>query len=193
MYFEPSATKSSNGAPATTTEAVVHTDAQAEMAVRAPPQVQLERIGELAGRVRAGSRAVPGPNSVPGVDEVTGAPSEQKCAAVSDANTDAVVVAVRGEIDMLTEPELRRVLHEGLSRAAGRALVVDLTDVSFFSSTGIAALVEAHSLARTQDTRVSLVVTPDSPPDRSLTAMGLASRWAIHHTRTSALRHTSRT
>jgi hypothetical protein len=32
---------------------VVHTDAQAEMAVRGPSQVQLERIGEL-GRVVVG-------------------------------------------------------------------------------------------------------------------------------------------
>lgn len=106
--------------------------------------------------------------------------------AAPEAN--AVVVTVSGEIDMLTEPPLRKALREGLEQAAGGTLVVDLSEVRFFSSTGIAALVEIHTLARSQTTRVSLVIVPKSPPERSLTAMGLATRWVVHDTRESALR-----
>ncbi len=110
----------------------------------------------------------------------------------ADPEAGAVVVSVAGEIDMLTEPRLRDALHDALARAADGTLVVDLTEVSFFSSTGIAALVEIHTLARAQLAGVSLVVPPDSPPDRSLTAMGLRTRWVVHDTRTSALRHAAR-
>lgn len=129
---------------------------------------------------------------VDGRAEDTRGAAPERCATVTaDPEAGAVVVSVSGEIDMLTEPRLRRALREGLEQAAEGTLVVDLTDVSFFSSTGIAALVEIHTLARA--TGVYLVVQPNSPPDRSLTAMGLDTRWAVHHTRASALRHAAQT
>lgn len=55
----------------------------------------------------------------------------------------ATVVTVRGELDMLTVPELRSALNEEIDRGVSR-LVLDLSDVSFIDSVSLAAIVNAH-------------------------------------------------
>jgi anti-sigma B factor antagonist len=61
-----------------------------------------------------------------------------------------VVLAVSGELDMLTAPRL----EEAIATAVGKepeAMIVDLTRVSFLASAGINALVAAHHVnARTR-------------------------------------------
>jgi anti-sigma B factor antagonist len=63
-----------------------------------------------------------------------------------DTEGDEVVVTVRGEVDLVSSPELRRVLDESLTRSS--RVRVDLTGLTFIDSSGLSALVEAHRNAR---------------------------------------------
>lgn len=56
---------------------------------------------------------------------------------------DAVVLSAVGELDVSTGSQLRRALSESLSDPATGPVIVDLTQVTFMSSTGIAVLVDA--------------------------------------------------
>jgi anti-sigma B factor antagonist len=53
-----------------------------------------------------------------------------------------VLLAVEGQVDMHTSPELRARLREALERKAN-PIVVDLTKVGFIDSSGLATLIEA--------------------------------------------------
>lgn len=53
-----------------------------------------------------------------------------------------VCLAVEGQVDMHTSPELRGRLRESLDRRAS-PIVVDLTRVGFIDSSGLATLIEA--------------------------------------------------
>jgi anti-sigma B factor antagonist len=55
------------------------------------------------------------------------------------------LVALRGEIDVAEAPAVERRLAEAL--AAGRDLVVDLREVTFIDSSGLAVLVRAAQAA----------------------------------------------
>jgi anti-sigma B factor antagonist len=78
---------------------------------------------------------------------------------ITDSGQPGVaVVAVRGEIDVATSPEMRHVLEELLEPRPG-LLIVDLSDVSFIDSTGLGALVEAVTAARAGGGDLQLVVT----------------------------------
>lgn len=59
----------------------------------------------------------------------------------------ASTVYLHGEIDLERSPAARRVLLDTLAR--GQALVVDLREVSYIDSSGVASLVEAYQKART--------------------------------------------
>jgi anti-sigma B factor antagonist len=54
---------------------------------------------------------------------------------------DACVVAVTGELDAQTAPELTTTASAGLDAPETHQLVLDLSEVTFIDSTGIAALV----------------------------------------------------
>jgi anti-sigma B factor antagonist len=56
------------------------------------------------------------------------------------------VVALAGEIDMVTGPQVQAAIRDGLA-ARPAVLVVDLTAVTFLGSTGLTALVQAHQTA----------------------------------------------
>ncbi|WP_274383643.1 anti-sigma factor antagonist [Saccharothrix deserti] len=56
---------------------------------------------------------------------------------------DVLVVGVSGELDMDTVPEVRATVLSGLSETPS-ALVLDLSDVVFFSSSGLSLLLDAR-------------------------------------------------
>lgn len=56
-------------------------------------------------------------------------------------------VFLSGEIDLERSPEARRTLLDTLARR--QSLIVDLHEVSYIDSSGIASLVEAYQKART--------------------------------------------
>lgn len=66
--------------------------------------------------------------------------------AIDTASIDGgVIIAVTGEIDLLTADQLTEALATEVARHA--LVVVDLTAVSFLSSSGLAALALAHRAA----------------------------------------------
>ncbi|GGR40118.1 STAS domain-containing protein [Streptomyces roseolus] len=67
------------------------------------------------------------------------------------------VLRLRGELDLLTSPQIRRRVHDAV--AAGRHhLVVDLTGVRFCDSSGIGVLVATRRLLRSCGGRLRLVL-----------------------------------
>ena len=70
------------------------------------------------------------------------------------------VVAVRGEIDVSTAPELRDVLHAAIDD--GARMEVDLRHVTFMDSTGLAVLVDAHR--RLGPAHEAIVLRDPQPP-----------------------------
>jgi len=88
--------------------------------------------------------------------------NESKDYAVTAANDCSVedkqgflVVSVRGEVDLSWSQRLRKQILDAL--ATTRAVVVDLSQVSYIDSSGIAALVEGFQNARGKGQHFSLV------------------------------------
>jgi len=71
-------------------------------------------------------------------------------------------VAIHGRITIATSGEMRRVLSNSL-RAKPANLSVDLSDVSYIDTSGLATLVEAVRMARKQGTRLILGGIHDQP------------------------------
>src|SRR3954469_11119068 len=69
---------------------------------------------------------------------------------------DAVVVAVRGEIDLHNSPELRGDLLDILARQSPARLVLNLGQVPYMDSSAVAVLVEALQKIRKVGGRIYL-------------------------------------
>jgi anti-sigma B factor antagonist len=67
---------------------------------------------------------------------------------------DTSVVSLRGEVDLEHSPKARKVLLSCVR--SGRNLTVDLSQVEYIDSSGIASLVEAFQESRKRGTRFSL-------------------------------------
>ncbi|WP_433869212.1 STAS domain-containing protein [Saccharopolyspora sp. CA-218241] len=110
--------------------------------------------------------------------------------SVEDASFDlhwegeAGVLAVSGEIDMVTAPRLQAELTAALDQRPAR-LVVDLTEVALFASAGLSALVAAYEQARSQTTL--RVVAPHSAIARPLQLTGLDRKLGVCASRDEAL------
>lgn len=68
---------------------------------------------------------------------------------------NCVVLSVLGEIDLVTVPGLESAIAEHV--AAAPCLVIDLSEVTFFGSLGLSALMRATTLAADRGTRLLLV------------------------------------
>jgi anti-sigma B factor antagonist len=71
------------------------------------------------------------------------------------------LVLVEGELDIATAPRLISVLNRAVQEALG-SLVVDLSDVDFMDSTGLALLINAHRRL-TRRRKGFAVVCPPGP------------------------------
>jgi anti-anti-sigma factor len=89
------------------------------------------------------------------------------------------VVRVRGELDLLTAPQLAQLLRAQLADGCA-VLVVDLTAVEFLSSAGLNALLQAGKLAATTDARVVLIGGGNRNVGVPLEMSGLASLFPLH-------------
>jgi anti-sigma B factor antagonist len=95
------------------------------------------------------------------------------------------VVAPSGEIDAVTAPQLgRRIL--GLADAGKRAVVVDLSEVTFMDSTGIGVLLNALRQLTSRSGQLALVC-PTERTRRPFEVTGLIGRIAIFETLDEAL------
>lgn len=89
----------------------------------------------------------------------------------------AVVVVLRGDVDLSSSPEARRILLSSVAR--GVDVVVDLSGIHYIDSSGIASLVEALQSARRQKTGFHLAAVSD-PARRVLELARLDRVFAIH-------------
>ncbi len=71
------------------------------------------------------------------------------------------VMAVTGEVDLSTSPKLRDALLDCI--LAGKALIVDLSDVAYIDSSGVASLVEAYQNAKTRAQGFVLAQVGETP------------------------------
>ena len=97
------------------------------------------------------------------------------------------VVAVRGELDLGTAPELEGPLEEAVG--AGEPLLIDLSECEFIDSTGIAMIVRAWQQLTDGDSGESRVVicSANEQVRRVLQVTGLEVTIPVHENRDAAL------
>ncbi len=95
------------------------------------------------------------------------------------------VVAVAGEIDLFTAPELKTAIADAVD--AGRTrVVVDLTETSFLDSTALGVLIGAVKRLRSRDGALAIVNT-DPNIARTFEVTGLDQIFTIRPTRDEAV------
>jgi anti-anti-sigma factor len=97
-----------------------------------------------------------------------------------DTRGSAVVVSVRGELDLATVPVLRdRLDTVGEVSDSPSPLVVDLSAVTFIGSAGLALLVDLHNKCTDRGTPMALVATGSVVP-RAIQVTALDQVFAMH-------------
>jgi len=69
---------------------------------------------------------------------------------------NATVVDVKGDIDLYNSPEIRKVILEELKEKRTTRLVINLTNVRYIDSSGVASLVEGLKVSKTMGSRFML-------------------------------------
>jgi anti-sigma B factor antagonist len=108
--------------------------------------------------------------------------------SLSTAALDASrhVVAVAGEIDLFTAPELKAALSDALESGRNR-IVVDLSETTFLDSTALGVLIGAVKRLRSRD-GVLTIVNTDSNIAKTFEITGLDQIFVIRSTRDEAIR-----
>ena len=108
---------------------------------------------------------------------------EQLLVLTRDERPDASVLMVTGSVDGLTAGRLRAAITQGFDDRDGRPLVVDLTKVGFFGSSGLRALFEAADKAsdRPGFEPLRIVVDHNRPVIRAIELVGLDGILALYH------------
>jgi anti-anti-sigma factor len=107
-----------------------------------------------------------------------------------------VVLLLRGEHDLSTQPRLRAAIDEAL--AAGMSVVVDLSEVGFIDSTVLAAILHGQKRATDGDDGreqgVAVVASPGARfVARMLSLVHIEDHVAVHLSRDSAVVSLQRT
>jgi anti-sigma B factor antagonist len=97
----------------------------------------------------------------------------------------AHVVAVAGEVDIFTAPELKRAISAAIDSGA-RAIIVDLSETRFLDSTALGVLIGAVKRLRLVDGRMVIVNTEPSTA-KTFEITGLDQIFEIVGTRDAAL------
>ena len=95
-------------------------------------------------------------------------------------------MVVTGEIDMATAPMLGRELTSAIESGDG-PVVLDLTEVTFFDSSGLRVAIVAHRDLGEQDRRLAVVCNPEGHVRRTFVLAGLADVLDLHPSRAAAL------
>lgn len=96
----------------------------------------------------------------------------------------ATGVAVRGEIDIASAPELSEALDVAILDSVG-AFVIDLCDVEFLDSSGLSALLRARAMLGREE-RALAVVCPPGPVRRLFDVTGIAELLFLYDSRAKA-------
>lgn len=95
-----------------------------------------------------------------------------------------LVIEVRGELDMLTAPQLRREVIDRLPTST--VVILALDGVTFLGTSGLAVLIELREHAQQAGTRLALACT-ERRVLRPLSLAGLHHLFDIHDSMTEAL------
>lgn len=101
-----------------------------------------------------------------------------------DAATRAVTVS--GELVGSSGTRLVRMVEQALEDSIQR-LLVDLTEMTFMDSGGLAALIAAWGVAGQRGVRFAIVLAAESHAQRSFELRGVADVFAVAGTREAAL------
>jgi anti-sigma B factor antagonist len=99
---------------------------------------------------------------------------------------ESPVVVVTGEIDMATAPMLARELSAAIETGV-EAVVLDLTEVTFFDSSGLRVAIVAHRDLGDKGRRLAVVCDPEGHVRRTFALAGLADVLDLHPSREAAL------
>lgn len=102
-----------------------------------------------------------------------------------DLDGERHVVAVRGEIDLFTAPELKQKLTDSIEGGKTR-IVVDLTDTTFLDSTALGVLIGAVKRLRTRDGAL-VIVNSDQNIAKTFEITGLDQIFTIVAERDAAI------
>lgn len=72
------------------------------------------------------------------------------------SDTDAIVIAPTGEIDLASAPALRTSITDGLAASSAQRLVIDLAGVTFMDSSGLTCLAFAHQQMQERHGKVEI-------------------------------------
>jgi anti-anti-sigma factor len=92
---------------------------------------------------------------------------------VSAPDTPSQLLRLTGDLDLETAGTIRPALLAAVGAVDDRPVEVDLTDVNYLSSSGIALLLAVATTARTAGRRLTVVVAEASAPARVLALSGL--------------------
>ena len=92
-------------------------------------------------------------------------------------NQKAVVIDVRGELDLASSPALEQELETSAVISAS-LVIVDLRELEFMDSTGLSVLVRAHQRAIESGQRFAVVKGPQQV-QRLLSLTGVADRLTL--------------
>ncbi len=95
------------------------------------------------------------------------------------------VVAVRGEIDLFTAPELKQVLTGAIEQGR-RRVVVDLSETTFLDSTALGVLIGTVKRLRSRDGSL-VIVNTDANIAKTFEITGLDQIFTILGTRDEAV------
>jgi anti-sigma B factor antagonist len=95
-------------------------------------------------------------------------------------------LAVAGELDVATAPQLRAALEAAIRDSRG-AYVIDLADVGLIDSAGIATLLRGRALLGREE-RDALIVCPSGSVLHLLEASGVTEQFAVFASRGAAAR-----
>jgi len=95
------------------------------------------------------------------------------------------VVAVRGEIDLFTAPELKKTLADAIENGATR-VVVDLGETTFLDSTALGVLIGAVKRLRQRDGQL-VIVNTDPNIQKTFEITGLDQIFTIVDSRDAAV------
>ncbi|WP_165944540.1 STAS domain-containing protein [Saccharopolyspora terrae] len=105
--------------------------------------------------------------------------------AVAEWSGRTLFVTATGEVELVNSPQLESVLNQALADKPD-VLVLDLMDVTFLSSAGLAVLVRAHRDAEAVGTRFR-VVAANAATLRPIQLMGLDQEFDVYADREDAL------
>lgn len=114
---------------------------------------------------------------------MSAAPRSEPGLAVVDLDLggEAAGVAVRGEVELATAAALTEALDEAIRTSEG-PFVVDLSDVAFLDSSGIACLMRARALLGRDERTLGLICPPGSAR-RALEITGVDELVALYASR----------